>query len=101
MPKSFITLNKLKIGYYLYSITESDFYIHNLEISIKYRGKGYFKQLIENIKQTAKTNNCQTITLQPEYQNDLSNFDTTEKLKQLYNSYGFNQINELFFRLQL
>ncbi len=103
MPKSFIKINKLKIGYYLFSITEKDFYVHNLEINLEYRGKGYFKTLIENIKEEAVKNNCETITLCPEYQNDESSFNSTEKLKTLYEKYGFKELeyNNNFHRFSI
>ena len=103
MPKSFIKLNKLKIGYYLFSIKGNDFFVHNLEINEKHRGKGHFKNLIKDIKQTAIKNNCQTVTLLPEYQNDISNFNSTKKLQKLYEKYGFkelinNDMIEKFYR---
>jgi len=91
MPKSFIKLKKYKIGYYLWSVTGKEIYIHNIDIYPKYQGNGYFKDLMEDIKKCCIENKCLSIRLCPQPQNEEGYFNTIEKLKNLYSKYGFKE----------
>ena len=101
-----VLINKIKIGYYLYSISGNDndlLYIHNLEIYEKYRGKGLFSELINNIINLAKLNNCKLIMLQPQHQTKTGYFKTTKNLRLLYSKYGFIEckIDKKFMQLTI
>lgn len=94
--------NKLEIGLYLYSIIDKELYIHNLELKKEYRGKGLFKNLLQEIKKTAKNNKCNIIRLQPMKQNLDGYNPSTKKLKSIYSHYGFIPDNKnKFYILKL
>lgn len=90
-----VLINKLKMGYYLYSFNNKEMYIHNINIYPKFQGKGLFKNLMNEIIHIAIINNCNRISLEPCLQDENCNFDTTEKLIKLYMKYGFTPDNDL------
>lgn len=95
-------LNKINVGLYLYSITDNEMYIHNLELKKEFRGKGLFKTLLNEIKKTAINNGCNCIRLQPMKQNLPGYNPSTKKLKEIYKHYGFKADNEdLYYNLLL